>query len=249
MSLSEISFSTTVKRLYFYKLKANVGIFSSLVLLQIMAILFSLNGTGQMGTGGMGFSVSVNYYSANLVIGFTMLWAFIQSIMLTTKSFRYDDFTFVTNRVTSNIANIAFLVTVSFVGAVLALLTSPLLKVVAYYFLNHEVLLETSAFYSPTEFMIGVGATSLYVLLFSALGYLVGTFVQISKIFSVILPAVFFATLFLEAREGAGNLLASIISALFTESSFALFFIKVGGSVLLFFFLATIMSNRLEVKQ
>ncbi|MDT8861591.1 hypothetical protein N0O92_15340 [Alkalihalobacillus sp. MEB130] len=249
MSLNNVTLATATKKLYKYKLKANIGLLNSLVFLQLIAVLFSLNGVGQMGTGGNGFSINVYYYSSTLVIAFTMLWAFIHSIFLTTKTFRYDDFTFVSNRIASNLSNMVFLATASLIAALFAMFTSPLLKVIAYFLLDHEVLLETGIFYSPTELLLGFAATTLYIFLFSALGYFVGTLIQLSKLFGILLPVIFFGTLFVEARAGQSNLLITMGTFIFTESSFLLFIIKVVCLSSLLFGSSLFLSNKLEVKQ
>jgi hypothetical protein len=52
MSLKTINLAETVKKQFVFKLKANIDVFSSLVGIQLLAILFSLNGVGSMGMGG-----------------------------------------------------------------------------------------------------------------------------------------------------------------------------------------------------
>ena len=115
MSLTnQLIWQKTVKKQYFFKLKANIDAFSSLVWIQLLAHLFSLGGVASMGMGGTNLSVDVKYYSADLVIGFTMLWAFVTAITITTKPYRNHDFTFVTNRLSSSLSNILFLLTAKY---------------------------------------------------------------------------------------------------------------------------------------
>ena len=128
MSLKTINLAETVKKQFVFKLKANIDVFSSLVGIQLLAILFSLGGVASMGMGGANLSVDVKYYSADLVIVFTMLWSFVTAITITTKPYRNHDFTFVSNRLSSSLSNILFLLTASFIGSITALLSGNLVK-------------------------------------------------------------------------------------------------------------------------
>ena len=74
MSLKTIDLAETVKKQFVFKLKANIDVFSSLVWIQLLAILFSLNGVASMGVGGTNLSVDVKYYSETVT--------FAQSIKL-----------------------------------------------------------------------------------------------------------------------------------------------------------------------
>ena len=133
MSLKTINLAETVKKQFVFKLKANIDVFSSLVWIQLLAILFSLNGVASMGMGGTNLSVDVKYYSADLVIIFTMLWSFVTAITITTKPYRNHDFTFVSNRLSSSLSNILFLLTASFIGSITATLSWKLSEITSIY--------------------------------------------------------------------------------------------------------------------
>lgn len=45
MSLTEVSLASVVIKQYKYKLKAYLGVFSSLVVLQILGVIFSFSGS------------------------------------------------------------------------------------------------------------------------------------------------------------------------------------------------------------
>lgn len=134
MSFTQTSLVDVVRKQYAFKLKAYLLAFGTLVGLQLLAIFFSFGGVANMGTGSDDLEMNVTLYSADIVIVFTMLWAFITGILLTTKAYRYDDFAFVTNRVSSHLANALFLVTASIVGGMCAILCRFPLKVYIYYF-------------------------------------------------------------------------------------------------------------------
>ena len=132
MSLSRASLMEVVKKQYLFKLKSFIQVFMTLVVLQLLAMLFSFNGVGMMGSSNASVEMDIQYYSADIVVVFTMLWAFITAILITTKAYRNDDFAFVTNRLSSNLSNMLFLLTASILGGILAILSSYLMKVMMY---------------------------------------------------------------------------------------------------------------------
>ena len=115
-----------------------------------------------MGMGGANLSVDVKYYSADLVIVFTMLWSFVTAITITTKPFRNHDFTFVSNRLSSSLSNILFLLTTSFIGSITALFSGNLVKLLV------SVLFKQGLFhfnYGSLEFVLGLGVTHYICIL------------------------------------------------------------------------------------
>lgn len=248
MSLTRVNMAVIVKKQYRFKLKAYIQVLLSLIFIQVLALLFSLNGSASMGsTSGM-LSVDLTYYSADFVVAFTMLWGFITAILITTKAYRNDDFVFVTNRATSNLANILFLLTASVIGGITAILSSFLLRVVVNIFMNGIFVKSTQVVSAPAEFLLGIYSTTLYIFLICAVGYLVGTLVQINKLFSVLLPAAFFGALILDGLNGKVGVIGKTFEFFYTESSLVIFAVKVIVTVGLLFAAAAGLSNRLEVK-
>lgn len=246
MSLSTANFTQIVKRQYLFKLKANIDVISTLIGIQLLAILFSLFGVGSAGSSSSGLSINVKFFSADMVIAFTMIWGFVTAITITTKPYRYNDFTFVTNRLTSNLANIGFLFTISVLGGVTAILGKNLILLITTVGFN-------SALYgSPfllNEFILGATATILYIFLSSALGYLIGVLVQISKLFVVVIPAVAIGSLFLDVRLQKDPTITDVAKFFFLESSVSLFIIKALLAAALLFFISICMLNRMEVRK
>ncbi|OLS39291.1 hypothetical protein BTR25_12880 [Bacillus sp. MRMR6] len=246
MSLVKISLLDVVKKQFTFKLKSYTQVYISLVTLQLLAIIFSFNGVGMMGAGSGTLEVKVNYYSANIVIIFTILWALISSILITTKAYRNDDFAFVTNRLSSNLANILYLMTASIVGAATALLSTSLMTIVLFLIKGNQFENSSSTL---TELLTGYTATLLYVLLFSALGYFIGMLIQYNKIFTVIIPACFFGFLFLGIGSTKASNGVQLAAAFFNESSIFLFIVKMLLSITLLFAGACILSNKMEVRE
>jgi hypothetical protein len=246
MSLTKVNLKETVKKQYFFKLKANIDAFSSLIGIQLLALLFSIGGVGSAGMGGSNISVNIKYYSADLVIGFTLIWALVTAITITAKPYRNHDFTFVTNRLSSSLANILFLLTVSIIGSITAILSGNLLKVLAYVFLDGRIYGVHSGL---EELVMGLCVTIFYVFLVTSIGYFIGTLVQVSKLVIILIPVLFFGTLFLEGSMQKEPFLVNVFSFYTMESTLTLFIIKVVVTVAVFFAAAISILNRMEVRR
>jgi len=246
MSLTTANTAEIVKKQYFFKLKANIDAFSSLLGIQLLAILFSLGGVGSMGSHSNGLSVAVKYYSADVVIAFTMLWGFVTAITITTKPYRHNDFTFVTNRVTSSISNMIFLLTTSIIGGITAMLAKNLTVVIASTFFQSEL-------YGPVfqvkEFLIGLFVSILYIFLISSLGYLIGTLVQVNKALTLLLPVLIIGSIFLDGIMSNEPTIMYIFQFYFMEVSLIIFAIKAIVTTVLLFIPSIAILNRLEVRK
>ena len=249
MSLTEISLTDVVKRQFRYKIKSYLGVFVSLMILQIIAIVFSFNGVSSYGSGSDSFSVTISSYSANVVIAFTFIWAFITAILLTTRAYRYDDFSFVTNRLSSSLSTLFFLLFACGVAGISAMLSSYLIKNIIYFFFTDLTVMAGEAQTAPSEFIVGTLATILYLILFSAVGYFIGALVQLHRFFAVAVPAITFGTLFVGNQAGIGFVIAWINEFLFRETSFFIFICKIIVLSGLFFGSSFLVFNRLEVRQ
>ncbi|HJV31419.1 MAG TPA: hypothetical protein VJ558_04435 [Bacillales bacterium] len=245
MSLSKPSLIQVVKKQYAYKLKSYAPFFLTLIVLQLVAALFSFNGVGMEGMSGDGLDLEIHHYSADFVVIFTMIWAFITSIQITSKVHRDDDYMFIANRKSSNFSNTLFLLTASFICGLTAILSTYLIKTMMYYFNSQHYISTSNILTAPADFFLGIFSTSLYVFLFCALGYFVGTIAQVHKLFVVLIPVVFIGTLILSARSGK----ATIFYFIFAETSITLFLVKILCLVMILFSSAFVISNRMEVKQ
>lgn len=244
MSLSTVKLSEIVKKQYYFKVKANVGLLSSLILLQLFGVLVSMSGTGSSG----GSFYYISYYTADAMIVLTMIWAFITANQLMSKDFRDHDFTVVTNRLATNLSNALFLLTVSVIGAVTALLSGYLSKVIIYFSFKADYINAATSL-TVKEFIFGLTATILYVFLASMLGYLIGAIVQINWAFIVLLPVLAIGFLIMAAQDNQFNMLTFLYDFYFSEAIFFLYVLKVVATCSILFISASLLSNRLEVKQ
>lgn len=249
MYLTEVNLFEMTKRQFIFKLNSYIGAFTSLMFTQLIGILFSLGGSGSSGMSSNSLSLNISYYTGNTIIVLTLIWMFITGVNVTTKQSRDGDFAFVTTRLSSNLANIAFLVIAALVGAVTAMLSGTLLKVVLYFFMSPEKILKHTYIVPPLELAVGVIATFLYAILIAGLGYLSGSLVQLNKLFVIILPATLIGFLFLEARLNGGGLIMTVGEFFIKESSLVILSLKVLVTVTVLFYSATLVSNRLEVRR
>lgn len=246
MSLSTANLMDIVKKQYLFKLKANIDAFSSLVGIQVLAILFSLGGSSIHSSSSEGFYIEIKYYSADIVVVFTMIWALVTAITITTKQYRNNDFTFVTNRISSSLSNILFLLTASFVGALTAVLSRYLIQMIGLIIYKEEFF--TTAF-AGGEILLGLVAALIYIFTISSIGYLVGALIQINKLFAVLFPVLMIGSLFLDATMDREPSLIKIFQFYVMESSIFLFIIKMVLTSALFFLASIGILNRMEVRR
>ncbi|WP_246943633.1 hypothetical protein [Bacillus pinisoli] len=238
MSLTETSVSQIILRQYRYKWNSFFGVITSLIITQMVGILISLGSTSGGGSSSDTLSVNISYFSGDIIISFSFIWALIVAILLTTKAYRFEDFTYVTNRLTSNLSSILFLVSASIVGGITTILSSICYKLIVV-FIYHDVYL----IYSPISFkelVLAMVVTTLYMILFMSIGYLIGMVGQLHRLFMFVFPPLLLFLLF--RNDGA------VIESFIFEHSFLLFFIKTFGVSFLFFVLSVIFSNRMEVR-
>ncbi|MGM0876247.1 MAG: hypothetical protein ACQEWV_16120 [Bacillota bacterium] len=248
MYLTEVKLFDVVKKQFMYKVKAYLSVFSSLLIIQAIGILLSTNGSSSFGTGSNGLSLEMSLYNGNIIIIFTMLWAFISAIIITSKAYRNDDFVFISNRLSSNLSNIGFLLLASIVGGITCMLSGVLLKVVMYFMLDDRNVIGTLI--SFQEIMLGIIVSIFYLFILTSSGYLVGMLVQLSRWFSVLLPTLFFGYVFLGVnKNGEAPLIVETVKFYVEEASISLFLLKVIVSASFLFYISIILSNKMEVRQ
>ncbi|MGV3487173.1 MAG: hypothetical protein ACO1OC_01120 [Tuberibacillus sp.] len=247
MSLNEVSAVSIIKKQYFFKLKAYSRVFSSLIVIQIIGMFFSAMPSSNFGASyGNHLRIEGDYYSGDAVIILTILWAFTTAIVITTKAYRYDDFSFVTNRFTSHAANILFLLTASVLGGIFAILSGFVIKDIIFLTSSSHFIVNTRFAEHPYIFIAGIMGTILYLLLFSAIGYFVGILVQLHKLFIIIIPGLFVGLAFL----GIGDpLINRAAEQFFNENSLFLLILKTVIFVGLLLAVSIGISNRLEVRR
>lgn len=242
MSLHEAKTLDIARKQYRYKLKAIS--FLGLILLQIIALVLSIGGIGMHGASNQGIYVSVHNYTGDLVSIFTLIWIFFIAVGHTKKYARNIDFTLVSNRLSSMISDWGVLATVAVLGALSATLSRMVLWVALYLTVDHDMIITTAFRPAVGDLLVDITAFTLYALLGVAAGYLTGILIEISKLFAVIVPAVFLGLMAVQ-----NDLFLRLIGFYTTESSLLFFAGKVAVSAALLFVLSLQIYNRMEVER
>lgn len=247
-SLVETSLWVVARHQYAFKLRAYANLFVSLVAVQVISLLFTVGGmTGTSGMGSSNFYVEVKYYSGTGLFGFTVFWILANAFILTLPLYRNPDFTFVTNRFSSNLANAAYLVTAAIGGGVAAVLGSLLLRNIAYYAGGGGYLISANFQVGAGELCTGAAVTILYLLLSGAAGYFLGALMQLHRSLYVIVPALMLGIFFYETANENVRIFRAL-DFFFLERSPLLFTLKIAAAVLLLWIGAVLLTNRVEVR-
>ncbi|MFD1363600.1 hypothetical protein [Lentibacillus salinarum] len=248
MSLTKPSMAKTVQQQFRFKLKGFAGMFMTLFILQLIGLLFSLTGNASFSSTNAGTELSIQYYSADIVVAFTMLWGFMSATQIKTKAYREDDFIFVTSRLSSDLANIVFLAVTSLLGGITALLSGFLLKVVVYFLFDSTPIIQSGFTDTPGELLTGMLAAAMFIFMLSSAGYLTGTFVHLHKILAYIIPAAVIGLIILWPRITGTHLLPAAGEFYFQERSFWLFTCKMMVTTGVLLAGSIVISHRLEVR-
>lgn len=248
MSLTEANLLAIVKKQYLFKLKAYLGLFLTLIAVQALGILLSINGVMSSGTGNGELSFVAKIFAGDYIIGLTMIWAFFVAHNLNTNEYRKIDFMFVTNRLSSNLSSVGFVLTAAAIGGITAALAGGLLRVIIYFTHGSQNIASQYFFILPQELLLSIIATTFYIILICAASYFLGTLTQKHQGFAVLLPVLIIGLLVLTARDmGNINVMLVKIANFFTnESSLLLFMLKTSGVASILFYSSILMSNRLE---
>lgn len=231
-----------VKKQYFFKLKAYRSVFITMIITQLLGLALSIKENSSSGFSAENYSIVSNVYSSSIIFALMMVWTFITSILLTTKAYRYDDFSFVTNRLSSYISNVFFLITINIIASITSMMVGFTLQLYLYYFTNLK-----DTHLSPREFFIGLGAYVMYLCLISSLAYLIGMLLQLSRKYILSLIAAFI-TLIMIMQSFDINIVGSVYEQLYDETSFGIFSLKIVSICLLHCLLAFFIQNRMEVR-
>lgn len=249
MSLNNASLGSTVARQFKYKLKAYNGVLSSLVLVQIIAILFSLGGNGSFhSSGGSGISINATLFTNANVIIFTFLWVIAHAVMMTTKAEREHGFTFVSNHISNHLSNALFLLLASVIAAVTTILAGFLLRVLVYFFKEPAPILGSNVHYEVSDIFTGVFSMTFYLILLASAGYVLGTLSQLHRTLPYLLPVLLIG-IFIWLIQLDHSLVGRGVAFYFEETNALLFVLKVTVTSVVCFLAAILLTKRLEARQ
>jgi hypothetical protein len=243
MSLAKSNLMSVTRKQYGFKLQTFSKFFIVIIVTQILGMFFAIsNAGGQSSTSTGMYTFNIDINSTTPILIFTIACIIGATILLNIKEYKDMDFTFVSNRFSSNLSNIAFLITITLFGAVTSALSGAVIRVIKYLLIGSSNIVETGFFITPIQLMCSIGATFLYILLFIAVVYFSSVLIQKSNIFIVVILAV--AVLLPRT-----SLFKTIIEFYGNELSFFMFMIKVISTCIVFFTFSIFLSNDLEVRR
>lgn len=247
MYLIEPRLSDIVKKQVRYKFNAYTGVFTSLLVMQLIGILLGF-GSGGYSSHSDTLVVDMTTSSNDLTVVLTFLWAISTGVLVTTTAYRNDAFVFVTNRLSHHLSSILFLLAASTIAGILAVLNGSLIKFIT--ISKHGYLFSEypSIFGSPVDFFIQIGTAILYIVLIAATGYAIGSFVQRSKLFVPIIIILIFVLPFINIRLSGTVFIEKMVTFFGAETSLAIFLLKVVVTVLALFTVSIAVTNNKEVR-
>lgn len=196
------------------------------------------------GSGSGNLFVSARNYSANLVILLTFIWMLGIARILPAKLYRDLDFTLVTNRMSSNLSNIGFLLTAGVYAGITSTLFAVLLRVIMYFSTGKTQIINNGFQLALGDLLLGMFISILYLVLFAALGYLFGVLSQINVMFVIAVPAVIIGLAFVQP-----GFLKAVFKFFTSETSLFLFTLKILLTSFGLFALSILLSDRMEVRK
>ena len=191
MSLNDVSVVQNVKKQVRWKLSSYSSVFMTIIAVQIMASLFTLNGTSYMSSGNDELRVEVSSYSLDSILMFSMVTVFIVSTMLASKHMVEENFSIVTTRLTASLSTIVAQLIICVITTCTALSSFYIFAFIMRLRKSEEPFLLQTAVEVKTLLLF----FSLLVVL-SAAGFFVGSFLQTNRWIIAIIGVVVIIGLF-----------------------------------------------------
>ena len=166
--------------------------------------------------------------------------AFSVGNLITTKAYRYDDFSYVATRFSSNLANIIILLFFSVFAGITTYLSGYIVRFLMFFF-STEFVDSPSIFEDPAG-TFSIILSMIFVLwMFSSVGYLAGTLFQKHKL-------LFFAVLIVFVLLLMSKIWVTTYFFIFMNESLLILTSKMIGITIVLFVASTWISNRMEVR-
>ena len=192
MSLNNVSMAQNLKNQVKWKLSSYSSVFMTIIVVQIIASLLTLNGTGQMSSGNSEVRLDIHSYSLDSMLIFSMITMFIISAMLASKHMLEENLSIVTTRLTASISTI-----ISQLFTCLIVLCTALSS-----FYMFALVLRLRNPQEQFSVQIAVEAKALFLffsllVVLSAIGFFVGSFFQANRWTLAIIGVMVFIGMFL----------------------------------------------------
>src|SRR5699024_5892865 len=253
MSSVKTSLLENTKKLFLYKTRSFVWVLSSLMIIQLLGILFSLFPTSSYGSYNELLSLNSLTFSANPVLLSTLLWIFLVSVQITSVVYKENEFMFISTKKSNLFSDALFIFAISGISTATVLLADLLLRNVHYFIFGVPSMSVTTKALTFANFMKGIIAIYSIIALFGMLAYLFGLLVQTNRLFMPIIPGILFAILafgdILINYFNIDHLAIAAYRFYFMESNCGFFLLKYLISIAISIGLALLISNRLEVRR
>lgn len=176
MSLNDVSMMQNVKKQVRWKLSSYSSVFMTIIAVQIMASLLTLNGTSHMSSGNDQLRMEVSSYSLDSILMFSMFTVFIISSMLASKHMVEENFSIVTTRLTASLSTIVAQLIICVITTCTALSSFYIFAFIMRLRKSEQPFLLQTAVEVKTLLLF----FSLLVVL-SAAGFFVGSFLQTNR--------------------------------------------------------------------
>lgn len=243
MSLSHPDLWSVVNKQFKYKWMSYKSVFQGLMIAQIIAMVFSLFGVASSSMGFGFIDLNIQYITGDFVFFFTCLWAFFISVALDRNENRLADQIFVTNSWSRHLANVVFIVIANMIGTITVVTASFFVKMIHIWIFGIDGFIFFGEYTLPGMLIFFI-ITFFYLILFSSLGYLIGSIMRQGKLikFGVVLfvggPLIF----------TDNSYLIPLFQFFGDESSVIWFILKILLTSMLAIGLTTLVSRRLEVQ-
>lgn len=264
MSFSEPTTTSLIKKQLRHKFVAYPSVIGSLLFIQLLAIaLFSSTNFGVNNLTSTGNSFVET--SSDVYFAFTAMWAFSMGVRVTLRAYREQAFTFVATNFTHNMSNLLLVCIATAIGAFTMLLAGNIQRFIHLLENDYVILHAVSPLSNPLDFMTMWITGLLYLWLFAAVGYTLGSLAQRWKfavplliliivfgpaVWNITRNSIFFDQLPQFAQHLFEiNLLVEAVQFYGAETSFLLFFMKVIVTLSILLAASIRLTNYVEVRK
>ncbi|MFJ7827964.1 hypothetical protein [Psychrobacillus sp. NPDC096623] len=241
MFLNNSSLFSVVKAQVKFKINAYNGLIYSLIILQVLGILL-VGVAGSSGTSINNTTISLNTSTIDMGFMLVSLLAISVGNLITTKAYRYDDFSFVATRLSSSIANGIVLLIFSCYAGVTTFFTGYVMRLILRVKSSHGFVDSSSILNDPLSFLLTIVAIITMLWMFSSIGYIAGTLFQKHKL-------LFFGAVVIVVVLLMTGIWVRISASIFVENgSLLILIMKAIIITVLLFATSTAISNRLGVR-
>lgn len=238
-------FVQTVENQYYYKIRIYLNFLLILILVQIMAAIFTLPGLIITDFGISGTTVNLSIISSQIIIAASAISALIIPISMTNMA-KDLSFGLPCNRFSDALSDIAVILSGCIIGGVSSSLLYMALHI-PIYFLRFGKVLAADFYPSLSSLCLIAAYTALYMFLAASAGYFFGTLIRINKNFALIFPALFPGMVFI--KFGNTMMLIACCNFFFADQAFSLRLLKVLAAGILFFIFSAAVTCRMEVRK